>query len=40
MGNFNKMEVWVEAKALAVKIYQLTSKGKFTNDSSLLQVHL
>ena len=34
MGNFNKMEVWIESKALAIKIYQLTSKGKFSNDFS------
>ena len=35
MGNFNKMEVWKESKDLAVQIYQITSKGKFSNDYSL-----
>jgi four helix bundle protein len=34
MGNFNKMEVWIESKALAVKIYQLTNRGRFSNDYS------
>lgn len=32
MGNFDRMEVWQEAKDLAVDIYRLTNKGKFLQD--------
>lgn len=34
MGNYNKMKVWKDSKELAIKIYQLTNKGKFINDYS------
>jgi four helix bundle protein len=32
MGNFQKLRVWQIAKDLAVKIYLLTSKTKFSKD--------
>jgi four helix bundle protein len=35
MGNFEKLKVWQRAKGLAVYIYELTSKGKFTRDFGL-----
>ena len=34
MGNFDKMEVWIESKDLAIIIYHLTKGGKFTYDLS------
>jgi four helix bundle protein len=35
MGNFEKLKVWQRAKNLAVYIYKLTAKGKFTSDFGL-----
>jgi four helix bundle protein len=35
MGNFNKMEVWLESKELAVQIYHLTGRGPLSKDFSL-----
>jgi four helix bundle protein len=34
MGNMNKMEVWAEAKTLAVRVYKVSNKGKFIRDFS------
>ena len=35
MGNFAELKVWQRAKDLAVYIYKLTAKGKFTSDFGL-----
>ncbi len=34
MGNFNNLEVWIDSKNLAVKIYHVTNKGIFAKDYS------
>jgi len=34
MGNMNNMEVWKEAKSLAVKIYHLSNNASFSKDFS------
>ena len=35
MGNFERMEVWYNAKDIAIKIYHLSSKGDLSKDFSL-----
>jgi four helix bundle protein len=35
MGNFKELKVWQQSKDLAIKIYQLTSKGPFAKDFGL-----
>ena len=35
MGNYNNMEVWQDAKNLAVRIYHLTNQRAFSKDFSL-----
>ncbi len=34
MGNYDKMEVWIESKKLAVRIYHLTNQGDLAKDFS------
>ena len=35
MGNFERMEVWHDAKDIAIKVYQLTKEGDLSRDFSL-----
>ena len=35
MGNFERMEVWHNAKEIAIKIYQLSNEGDLSKDYSL-----
>jgi four helix bundle protein len=32
MGNFEKLKVWQRSKNLAICVYKITAKGKFTGD--------